>query len=491
MDVIEKLLNLCRDTDPDSEAIVEATADTERITTMRAFCLRLQSFAGAIERSCAHGERIAILLPQSSDAYAAEMGALYCGRAFCPLEPSYPTDRIAYCLSDLDPRVVITDRTGAATTRDLGIRTILVDEVDASPALSPTYGECAYVIYTSGSTGRPKGVLVSRRSMNKFLEWSWAFYDVRPRERWAQFSSLGFDLSLVDLLTCVPSGGTLAPVLGSLDRMLPARFVERVGISVWHSVPSVIPLLLKDSHRAGKELRTLRVASFCGEPLYPQQAASILTRVPSVTVLNTYGPTEGTFFCSAQVIDPTLIATTVGGSLPIGDPIPGWHFQYETRPDSSLEELVIASDYLSEGYISATPDATRFGVDSSGVRTYRTGDLVRRDGSQTFFVQRADTQVKIRGNRLDLTEVEFHALQAGVIEAKAFLHEAAIFLAVNPGDVSRRDLTSVLTRNLPAYAVPSDILELAPLPRNANAKVDTAALRRAVTDKWGLRNAES
>lgn len=198
-----------RETDPDSQVIVEATADTERITTIGAFWLRLQSFAGAIEKSCAHGERIAIMLPQGTDAYAAEMGALYSGRTFCPLEPSYPTDRISYCLSDLDPRLLITDRSGAERTSDLGVRTILADEIDVTPPVSPTCGDLAYVIYTSGSTGRPKGVCVSRRSMNKFLEWSWAFYDVRPGERWAQFSSLGFDLSLVDLLTCVPSGGEI------------------------------------------------------------------------------------------------------------------------------------------------------------------------------------------------------------------------------------------------------------------------------------------
>jgi amino acid adenylation domain-containing protein len=487
VDVVEKLFDPHRRIDPEGLAILEASSQTERLTSAGAFKQRLRSFAGAIEKLCAPEERVAILLPQGAEAYAAETGALYCGRSFCPLEPSYPVDRIAYCLSDLSPRLLITDRVGAENTRGLGIQTIVAEEVDETPSAPPCPGELAYIIYTSGSTGRPKGVCVSRRSMNKFLEWSWNFYDVRPGERWAQFSSLGFDLSLVDLLTCIPCGGALVPVLG-LDRMLPARFIERHDISIWHSVPSIIPLLLKDTNKTNDQLRTLRVASFCGEPLYPQQAAGILAHAPLVKVLNTYGPTEGTFFCSAQIVDLTLCAGISGGSLPIGEPIPGWGFQFVSQDDTSLEELMIVSDYLSEGYVSETPDAQKFGVDTNGTRTYRTGDLVRREGASIFFVQRADNQVKIRGNRLDLTELEFHALELGVVEAKAFMQDGVVYIAVNPGTVPKTALEAAFTRHLPRHAIPADIFELSPLPRNANAKIDTAVLRAMAADKWGSRN---
>ena len=487
MDAVEKIYSAACQADPARIAVIEGQGRFERLTDFGTFRTRAASIANAINKSCDTDDRVAVLLPQGADAYAAEIGALYSGRTFCPLEPTYPIDRISYCLRDLSPRVILTDQSGAELARELGIDVIIVAEVDDKPLASANSGDHAYIIYTSGSTGQPKGVCVSRRSMNKFLDWSWRFYNIGVEQRWAQFSSLGFDLSLVDLLTCIPCGGTLVPVLGN-DRVFPARFLERHRISVWHSVPSVIPMLLAEGNKASEQLKPLRIASFCGEPLYPQQAASILAHAPNIRLFNTYGPTEGTFFCSAKVVDAQLCAKTSQGSLPIGEPIPGWSFEYLPNHELSLDELVIASEYLAEGYITHTPDAQKFSVNAAGVRTYRSGDLVRRRGGEVFFAQRVDNQVKIRGNRLDLTEVEYQAYELGVVEAKAFLSDGALYIAVDPGSADVAQLLKHFERTLPRHAVPSDVFLLSPLPRNANAKIDTSALRAMAVKKWGKRN---
>lgn len=488
VDVIDRIFAPDQQVSPDRIAVIEGLGRSEKLIDFGAFRTRARSLASAITKACSASDRVAVLLPQSADAYAAEIASLYCGRTFCPLDPSHPVERIHYCLGDLSPGVIITDSNGVERTRELGIATLVIDEVDDKPLATTSICDQAYIIYTSGSTGRPKGVCVSRRSMNKFLAWSWQFYSVETEQRWAQFSSLGFDLSLVDLLTCIPSGGTLVPVVGK-DRLLPARFIQRHGISIWHSVPSVIPMILAEIDKAAEQLRSLRIASFCGEPLYPQQASRMLTQVPHAKLVNTYGPTEGTFFCSAQVVDAQICSESSQRSLPIGLPIPGWSFEFLPHEDLPLDELVIVSEYLADGYISDTPDARRFSTNVSGMPSYRTGDLVQRQGQHVFFTQRADSQVKIRGNRLDLTEVEYQAYQLGVREVKAFVGAGSLYIAVAAGSVSTAQLRSHFEKTLPGYAVPTDIFLLSALPRNANGKIDSDALRKIAAEKWSKKNA--
>lgn len=488
MDVIEQVLGRGIGGAMTNDAVVERFDTGVHRTDFATLIRKVKAIASQIEAATEAEDRVAVFLSQSSHAYAAELAALYSGRTFCPLEPSYPPQRISHCLSDLGASALITDAAGA---RQLGPSNLKIIDVasanDATSAPAPRCGDNAYIIFTSGSTGLPKGVQVSRASMNKFLSWSQSFYDVKPGDRWAQFSSLGFDLSLVDLLTCLPMGGTLVPVTSALDRMLPARFIRDFQITVWHSVPSAIPLLVAEA-APEQALSTLRLATFCGEPLFPQQVEALLQRAPQTTVINTYGPTEGTFFCSYQVIDRDLCAATSGTSLPIGSPIPGWQFEFQrASDDDDLDELIIASPYIARGYISATTDQERFGVgaDANATPFYRTGDLVRRVGSNIYFARRLDNQVKIRGNRLDLGEVEYHSLRAGAQEAKAFLHDGRVFLAVVlPSAIHTKQLRDDLSAFLPKFAMPADIFELDSLPRNVNAKVDTNALRELARAKW-------
>jgi len=469
-------------------AVLEPSAGEGRSTTYRQFHDRLRVLAAFLSRVCKTDERIAIFLPRGVNAYASEMGALFSGRLFCPIDITHPPDRVAHYLGDLNPKVILTDASGMERLGKVPFETVDVEELDGAPSTSPGYGDSAYVIFTSGSTGLPKGVKVSRRSISRFLDWSISYYGVGAGDRWAQFSSLGFDLSLVDLLTCLLSGATLVPVARSIDRTLPARFVSELEISVWHSVPSLIPLLMREA-KAAEQLRSLRVATFCGEPLMPQQALSLLDAVPHLRLVNTYGPTEGTFFCTSQAVDTELCVATTDGSLPIGEAIPGWGFEFADCGSEGLNELVLSSDYLADGYISPTPDQERFGVNpSTGTPYYRTGDLVRRDGDQVFYAERLDNQVKISGNRLDLTEVEYHALAFGASEAKAFVLDNKVAAAVVlPEGLTGAGLTNYLSGKLPTFAVPKEVLIRETLPRNANAKIDTQALRAELAETWRKR----
>jgi len=488
MDIVDKLFVNNSHIDQTSVAVLERYNGEISKVSYSSLLYLSRVIAATIEKECSRDDRIAILLPQGSQAYASELAALFCGRVFCPIEQTYPDQRILYCLKDLNPKIVITDKAGASRIAALKLHTIIIDKIKGNPSTSPTPGEDAYIIYTSGSTGNPKGVLVSRKSMNKFLEWSISFYEIKPGDRWAQFSSLGFDLSLIDILTCLPSGGTLVPVSAKIDKMLPGRFVKEFSISVWHSVPSLIPLLLKDTDSAKDQLHSLRLASFCGEPLYPQQASALFSNISNLSIVNTYGPTEGTFFCSALIVDIELCSKIEMNSLPIGNPIPGWNFEFLPDKEEDHYELIIASDYISNGYVSSTPDQLRFGVGTNtrpNMPFYRTGDIVRLIDGHVFFVRRNDGEIKIHGNRLNLSEIEYQALQSGAKEAKAIICGEYIFLAVSLNDsLETKLIKERLKLYLPRYAIPTDVIVLDALPRNDNSKIDTNMLRRLINEKW-------
>src|SRR5262249_15539874 len=151
--------------------------------------------------------------------------------------------------------------------------------------------EANYFIATSGSTGKPKLVNVPHDRTIPFIEWAIEFYGIDNDCRWAQFSSIGFDLSLVDFLAVFCGGGTLVPLSSLVDRLRPARAVTRAKITHWHSVPSMIPYFLQDTSNLG-QVTGCRVFSFCGEPFLRTHAESLAERYPGARIINTYGPTE-------------------------------------------------------------------------------------------------------------------------------------------------------------------------------------------------------
>src|SRR5439155_2819715 len=128
--------------------------------------------------------------------------------------------------------------------------------------------EIAYIIYTSGSTGNPKGVVIRREALNKFLEWSISAYQCFAKDRWAQYSSLSFDLSIVDIFTVLCSGCTLVPLYDMGQKLRPANTIARHSVNVWHSVPGAVEFMMKNERTKPADLSSIRLMSFCGEPLY-------------------------------------------------------------------------------------------------------------------------------------------------------------------------------------------------------------------------------
>ncbi|MEV0321975.1 amino acid adenylation domain-containing protein [Streptomyces sp. NPDC050658] len=448
---------------------------------------------------------VALALPRSPQLVVAILAVLKAGAAYLPLDPDYPSDRLAFMLKDTAPALLLTTTELVEGLPETPVRHLLLDDavtvktLDGLPAgtltdaektgpLLPTHP--AYVIYTSGSTGTPKGVVATHSGLPHLAAAQIERFGVQPGSRVLQFASTSFDAAVSELCMALLSGATL--VLAPGERLLPgeplAATCAAYGITHLTLPPTALAVLRPDSLPAGT---TLIVA---GEACPPEL---VETWAPGRRMINAYGPTETTV--CATMTEPL---TPDGGAPPIGHPMA------DTRSyvlDASLQpvapgvvgELYVTGPGLARGYLGRTAlTAQRFVADpfgAPGERMYRTGDVVRRraDG-QLDFSRRADDQVKVRGFRIELGEVRSAlAAHPGVAQAAVVVREdqpgnkrlvgyvvPAPHAADDWADV--RELTAAARElaagRLPRHMVPDAVLALPELPVTASGKLDRRAL---------------
>jgi D-alanine--poly(phosphoribitol) ligase subunit 1 len=406
---------------------------------------------------------------------------------FCPLDIENPINRVLDVARQLPEALIVCDDDGIlARLRRHSDECLKMQLHQDYPPVAYQgnelrTNEASYYIATSGSTGVPKLVKVPHDHTLPFVEWAVPFYRVDVGCRWAQFSSIGFDLSLVDFLIIACGTGTLISLSSQIDKLRPAKSIQKSRITHWHSVPSMIPYILKDD-KDGHAASTCRLFTFCGEPLMRADAERIALRYPTARIVNTYGPTEGTLFCSFFEFETSGIAPA-DGSVPIGQPIPSWNFVL--LPDGDTSRLIILSDYISEGYVGVkSPLFSTVGLFGRRIRAFDTGDYFRVIGSELYFSHRRDGMIKVNGNRIDLGEIESVAKRFDLVNPVAFVVEGSIALVVEGKEGSTEEVMSNLAKHLPRHSLPTWIRYVPAHPRTVNGKLD----RRAIQDLFGDSN---
>jgi len=412
-------------------------------------------------------------------AHAALLGVLCAGGAYLPLHPDEPPERLALILAQARPDLAVADAAGAARLAAVAAHLpVIAAEAEAEALDAPVAvaaDEPAYVMFTSGSSGRPKGVAVPHRAVRHFLDAAQRRYQVGPEDRLSQMFPLSFDLSVFDLFMAWRHGAELH-LPSPAERMAPAGFVAARRLTVWFSTPSTAMLLSRLKQLRPGAFPSLRLALFCGEALPRRLALDWAAAAPNARVENLYGPTEATVACTAHRFDPAEPFDPV----PIGRPLDG------TRARLLGDgELALAGPQLALGYLGAPePTAERF-VEHDGARWYRTGDRVREDKDGVLhWLGRGDGQVKIRGHRVELAEVESalrHAAGHDEVAALAWpstdgLAEAIEAFVAGPADEAA--LRARLAARLPKAMLPRRIHLRPALPRTASGKIDRRALER-------------
>lgn len=436
-----------------------------------------------VARGAGPETRVALALPRSCELVVAMLAVLKSGAAYVPVDTAYPAGRIAYLLADAAPALVVATADTAASVP--GDALVLDGEIGADQpggdltdadrvaALRPEHP--AYVLYTSGSTGRPKGVVVEHRAVTAYLAWARATYPGLAGTALLH-SPVSFDLTVTGLLGTLTAGGTVR--LAAIDSPA-ARAGGRP--SFLKVTPSHLPLL-------DGELSPTVDLVIGGEALSGEQLAGWRSAHPDVAVVNEYGPTEATVGCVAARIAPG--EPVPPGPVPIGTPT--WNTGAllldaagQPVPPGVVGELYVTGAQLARGYHDRPGlTAERFlpcPYGPPGTRMYATGDLARwRPDGTLDYLGRRDDQVKVRGMRIELGEVEAALLAHPDVRAAA----AAVrtdggeptLVGYLVGPAHSDSVRAELARELPAHLVPAALVRLDTLPLTPNGKLDRAAL---------------
>jgi amino acid adenylation domain-containing protein len=457
--------------------------------------------------------RVAIAVDRGPDLVVALLATLKAGGAYVPLDAAYPEARLAAMLADCGPVVALTlGDTGARIRAALAslaepLPTVVLDlhgDADAWRALDAMGPDAAvrtdarsvaYVIYTSGSTGRPKGVMNEHRAIVNRLRWMQETHPLDARDTFLQTAAIGFGASVVEIFWPLVAGARLLLTEGDghKDPAYLSALIRRHGATLLHFVPSMLQAFLDHPQARGCD-SLARI--FCGgEPMPGHLARRCLEQLPGVRLIHLYGSSE------------TAVLTTgwecprgdIPDNVPIGTPGANTRLYLldahgEPVPRGVRGEIHVAGRQVARGYLDAgAEDAARFLVDpfhtGADARMYRTGDLGRHrpDGSVEH-LGRNDFQVKIRGQRVELGDIEAQLLaDPGVGQAVVIAHDAGgteprlvAYVVPTQADAEAAALVPALRAHLqaqlPAHMVPAAFVALARFPLNANGKLDRPAL---------------
>ena len=449
---------------------------------------------------------VCVALPRSAEMVVGLLAILKCGACYLPLDLTYPEYRLQAIIEHAAPECLMT--VSGLLTRFPGSRAVVLLDEPGSEDLSRGYPDtnptdwlrtrplsplhAAYVLYTSGSTGSPKGVAMPAGALSNLLQWHCS--NNTPGARVVQFTSIGFDVSIQEILSCLLSGGTLLVAHQDLRRD-PAALVAWMsenGATELYAPTAVLEALAEAA--LGAPHPGLSVASItqAGEPLILSRAIRELCQTRERRLCNHYGPTETHVATSHELAGP---AVDWPAAAPIGRPI--WNVQVyvlddelQPVPQGITGELYISGRCLARGYLYRPAlTAERFVANpasASGERMYRTGDRVRWSSSgELEYVGRADRQIKLRGFRIELGEVESQLLrEATVAQAVAVVREdrpghrqlLAYVTAAKGCDLSAVELRNTLRNRLPEFMVPAFVMVLDAMPLNINGKLDHEAL---------------
>ncbi|MGH3381787.1 MAG: amino acid adenylation domain-containing protein [Actinoallomurus sp.] len=461
----------------------------------------LDARAGAVARALRDAgagteSRVGLCTGRGAEAVAALLGVWKAGAAFVPLDPAYPEARLRFMAADAGLSAVVTD----LAHRDLAAllppesAPIVLEHVLAEPGtgeepVRPDPGRLAYVIYTSGSTGEPKGVAVSHGSLARHVAAARELFGLAEADRVLQFASFSFDASLEQLLPALTTGARV--VVRPDEVWTPEELCARVRderITVMELVPAYWETLVTSLTGPSIEaLASLRLLVTGGEAADTAVAAAWCERLPGVPVVNTYGPTEGTISATSYVI-----TGPPSGRIPIGRPLGERRLHVldaggRPAPVGVPGELYIAGPELARGYLHRPAlTAERFVPDpygQPGSRMYRTGDRARwRPDGNLEFLGRLDDQVKLRGFRVELGEVEATlARHPGVTAAATAVRPTGrgtelVAYVVTTAPLTPAELRTWCARTLPGHMVPGVTVTLPELPLLPSGKLDRGAL---------------
>lgn len=434
-------------------------------------------------------DKVAILLPRCAQVPIVMLGVLKAGAAYIPLDPEIPADRVNFITEDAQAKLLITsneilERIGSHLNQQLifNIDQQLA-ELDNYPITKPggvirSVNNLCYIIYTSGTTGKPKGVLLEHKNVVNYIRAAKTIYPINHSDRALQGFSVSFDASVEEIWMPFSAGATL--VIGTFEIMRSGdRFVSilnKLNITFLSCAPTLLSMVKED-------IPKLKILIFGGEVCTKDIAVRWCK--PHRLVFNTYGPTEAAVIATYRVLSPFEEVT-------IGRPLPGYDVllvndQFELVANGEAGEIIIGGESIARGYLAREDlTAQKFIITDKfkGInkRYYRTGDLAKyAPNGEIIFLGRSDAQVKVRGFRVELNEIESlltkcEGVQAAAVTLDSETQQLAAYVVRDEGEINREGIAVFLRQKLPYYMIPATLDIIPSLPMTPSQKIDRKRL---------------
>ena len=482
---------------PDRIAYVGPLGGTRCDLSLAEFATAIIALGEVADATADKKSRIGILSSHQLETYVSVVGSLAHGHTFVPLNPKFPISRLRQVIDLAGLDMIMHDASTASVAAELtsglpciDITEVVIDNItavnDPASALhrlreigatTVDLNDTAYIMFTSGSTGTPKGVPVTVRSLTSYIRSIATLIQFPVNARHTQFFDLSFDLSIHDIFLSMYTDGVLvAPT--PIDLMMPAAYVRRERIDVWFSVPLLGAQLTSSAPRADDPLLNLML--FCGEALPIETVVGCEPWVrEGGQIWNLYGPTEATIAFTATQLKHSQHESGVASiGHPFGDNTVALLRDDGTTSDTSESgtqgELLLGGPQVFAGYSTDAPDPF---VEHAGNPMYRSGDLVRVMPDGLSYRGRTDTQVKYRGYRVELGEIETairktYRLKTVAVIMRGTQQRAELCAYYLEAEATEPVDSELLVESLAPYMIPATFIALESMPTNANGKID-------------------
>lgn len=490
---------------PDSPAITSLAASyTYRELNERANQVARVLMSNGLKQ----GEFVSIFMDRSLDTIISLLGILKAGGAYVPIDPEHPQERNSYIVEDTASSFVLTTEASYDQAKQLfsGISTVrqilsvdgkLAGFAASNPNLDIKPDDLAYIIYTSGSTGKPKGALIAHRGVTNLGSVVQRDCDIQPGDVLTQFATYSFDASVWDTIGALFYGAELY-LLSAEERVSIEEFasaIERTGTTVITILPTIFFNQLASylSDEGFHKLAKVRIITVAGEALYGEQVRSFQRKFGNqIDIVNVYGPTECTVATTTHRISEQVPEHVV--NIPIGRPIHNYKVyivneEQQLCPVGVPGEVYISTPALAKGYLNQPERTEQSFIENPfaiGEKIYKSGDIAKLlDTGYLEYVGRSDSQLKIRGHRIEIGEIEDHLARLEQIQDVAVIPKkeadgqnmlVGYFTSKDGSTLSAADIKAALAEKLPSYFVPKWICQLDEMPIAPTGKINRKAM---------------
>lgn len=466
-----------------------------------------------IKQGCSYNDRVCIFTEKNINQYASILGILKSGACWVPLSYLFPKERLAFLIKDINPKIIITEKkyvnkiekfknktkiiildSNKKFGKNIFSNSYIAKEKVVKPKLNNLNSlNLAYIIFTSGSTGKPKGVMVSHENTSQFLNHSLNYFKPGPRLRFAHISELTFDVSIFDIFICWVNAGTIVPFNKKHYRINPfAFFSNNKNINAMFVVPSFFKKLNDIEKFNSKELSKLKHVVLGGEAIPNGLISNWYKCNKKSTVYNVYGTTETAIISHWYKIPKN---TKDNDNISVGKELPNVEVLLveNSKINNKSGEVLVCGPQISPGYWNNQFQTNLYFVSHPQDKKlpqkfYRTGDKLFKDNNGLYyFIGRTDNQVKIRGHRVEIEELENCVKNIeGIEDATTLAYsqtgkstdlELFCFIISNSPKITKNKVLNFIEKNLPKYMLPSGVFfRKNDFPRNQNGKINKKEL---------------